>query len=479
MRAARLARLAVLVAVVAAVGAGTASPSPTVVGGTPIQIQSAPWTVFIQYAYGRFLYQCTGSVLDSVHILTAAHCLFSDQGVLATPGAISVEAGVSNHSAPLATDREQDRVVGSFRVHPSYVYQDVGLPDDVAVLTLAAALDLSGPAVQAVALPPANVTYPTGATISTAGFGLQHSNDQTTGPLVSMTATVDPQGECADFSGTDLIQSTNSIVMCAVSPTSAGCQGDSGSGVVTTSGGAPMLIGVVDAGPQSCPVGGPNIYAYVGAPEILQFIQGNNQPPLAPRPSVSTSNQLTWGLPLVVGDTLTCTSLGWASGVTLSYIFTNSETGQVLQTGPSPKYVVPASGVGTMVQCEVAATNSGGTTVGKTIATPAIKAVPQVKIGALKAVPAVRGKSVVLRVVLTSPGGLAGTFKVCAVPPGAVAARTCVSTTKPFSASGSFPFLVHLKVKPNAPVGSARVAITATAGLSSAKATAVLKIAKA
>jgi hypothetical protein len=343
------------------------------------------------------------------------------------------------------------------------------------VLTLSAPLDLSGAAVQPVALPPANVAYPAGATVSTAGFGLQHATDNKTGPLASMTATVDPQGDCADFSDSDLLVLTNSIVMCAASPTSAICSGDSGGGVVTT-GGTPVLIAVVNASPANCPVGGQNIFAYIGAPELLRFIQGDDQPPAAPRPTSSSNTyKLTWSLPLVVGDTLTCTSVGWPAGVTLAYTFTNSETGQVLQSGANPKYVVPSTGAGTMVQCEVAATNTGGTTVGKTLATPAIKTAPQVKVGAVKTVTTAPGKRVTLRVVLTSPGGLAGTFRVCATPPGRVAAKTCVSTQEAFTASGSFPFVLHLKVKPNAPLGLARVTITATAGLSSASATGLLK----
>ena len=142
----RLSRALALAALAVVVSAGAASPAVRVVGGTAIQIQSAPWAVFVAYYPGGDTQtQCTGSVLDASTILTAAHCLYGPTGTLAQPAQVSVEAGVSNYAAPAATDAEQDRVVSSFRIHPGYVFQETGLPDDLAVLTLSTPLDLSGP----------------------------------------------------------------------------------------------------------------------------------------------------------------------------------------------------------------------------------------------------------------------------------------------------------------------------------------------
>ena len=159
------------------------------------------------------------------------------------------------------------------------------------MIALASPLDLSGPAVQAVALPTAGAAYPTGAAVEMAGFGRSSPTVQTSGPLSWMTATVDPQGECSS-TGRGLT-ANNGIVLCASSPSGAVCNGDSGSGLVTTTG-APVLIGVVSAGAGGCDVGSHGTFTYTGAPEILQFVQGNDNPPTAPRETSATFLHVNW-----------------------------------------------------------------------------------------------------------------------------------------------------------------------------------------
>jgi secreted trypsin-like serine protease len=475
----RLIRGLALAALAVAVSAGAASPAVRVVGGTAIQIQSAPWTVFVAYyPGGDTQYQCTGSVLDASTILTAAHCLYGPTGTLAQPAQVSVEAGVSNYAAPASTDAEQDRAVSSFRIHPGYVFQEGGLPDDLAVLTLSTPLDLSGPAVQAVALPAANAPYPVGAAVSLAGFGLMNGADPTsTAPLESMTGTVEPQGQCGEYTQSSLLEMNNAVVMCVSSPTSAVCNGDSGSGIVAT-GGTPTLIGISDAGQPGCPAASPDIAAYAGAPEILQFIEGNNQPPLAPRPSAQTTYRLTWAQPLVVGATVVCSTSGWPEPVQTVFTFVNNSTGAVLQTGPIGRYVLPASSVGTEVACDVAVTDSGGTTLVETTASSTIEAVPKATFHPLPPVTAARGGVVTLHPVLRIPLGLKGTYTVCATLPTVDGGRACKSIREAFGVSGSFPFTLTLRLKRTARIGTARVAISALAGGSTVKATELLRIQK-
>ena len=97
-------RLANGLVVAAAVAAIVSAPAVGVSGGTVIQVQAAPWTVFVQQVAGSARFLCTGSVVDPSHVLTAAHCLFDEAGTQAQPTQLSIRAGVSNFTAPLSTD---------------------------------------------------------------------------------------------------------------------------------------------------------------------------------------------------------------------------------------------------------------------------------------------------------------------------------------------------------------------------------------
>jgi hypothetical protein len=465
-----------LVVAAGAVAAAAATGATRIVGGSAIQVQQAPWTVYLQYQSGSTRYLCTGSIVDASHILTAAHCLYDDVGRLATPSQVTIRAGVSNFSSPLPTDQEQDRPVSLIRVHPAYVFTGRPTPDDVAVIALASPLDLSGTAVQAVALPAQGAAFPAGAAAGVAGFGRSSPTVQTSGPLSWMTATVDPQGGCGAPAGG--LTPNNGITLCASSPAGAVCNGDSGSGLVTTTG-APVLVGVVSSGASGCDSGSHGAFAYTGAPEILQFVQGNDHPPTAPRETASTFLQLKWDPPLVVGNTLSCSTGGWAPGQPqLSYSFVDTADGTVLQSGPRTTYLIPASAIGATVVCEVAASDDGGTTLEETDPSPPVKAAPQVrilKVGALDGTP---GRAVRLRVSLQSPLGLWGKFAVCVVPPQPVAGRLCRSTVNADGSSGIFPFVFNFRVKPTAPIGRSQLGITAVAGVSHASATAPLTISR-
>jgi secreted trypsin-like serine protease len=344
-----------------AVSVGRALPAVRVVGGSTIEIQSAPWTVFIVDGAGSTQYVCTGSVIDASHILTAAHCLYDPAGTLTQASSVSVKAGVSNFWTPISTDAEQDRSVSSFRVHPGYVSSETVVPDDVAVLTLVGPLDLSGPAVKAVALQSSTAPFPAGAAVMIAGFGQQDPSADPSGELKSMTGTAEPQGECGQGKGAAFTE-WNAIFLCATAPSSSTCHGDSGAGMVTV-GATPVLVAVVGYGVQACTPGSQNIYAYVGAAEVSQFIQGNDNPPTAPRPLVVNSWRLTWKPPLAVGNTITCSAGRWPGPVRVVYTFLNETNGHVLQTGPRATYVLPRKVVGTAIVCDAAVTNSGGTTL--------------------------------------------------------------------------------------------------------------------
>src|SRR2546430_1426496 len=114
-------RLASILALAAALACTSGAPAArAVVGGTAIQVQSAPWAVFIRQASSAGVGLCGGSIVDAFHVLTAAHCVYDQHGALASVNSITVRAGISSYAAPLPGDVEQTRGVSSLRVHPGY-----------------------------------------------------------------------------------------------------------------------------------------------------------------------------------------------------------------------------------------------------------------------------------------------------------------------------------------------------------------------
>jgi hypothetical protein len=385
-----------------------------------------------------------------------------------------VRAGVSNFSQPLSSDAEQDRGVSSFRIHPGYTGQGKSGPDDVAVLALVSPLDTTGSAVQAVALPTPGTPFPTGATVSLAGFGRQSPTANASGPLSSMTATVDAQGTC----GSDSLLDDNADFLCISSSTSAACNGDSGSGLVTT-GGTPVLIGVASAGDQSCPPGSHTLFSYTGSPEILQFIQGNDHPPTAPRNETTDFPKLGWDSPArpVVGDTFDCDPGDWKTpDAQIAYSFVDAGTGHVLQSGPRGSFLVPAADAGAMVYCLIGVSNSGGTTLVRTTSTDPVGPVPTVRIVRVAPLEGSRGGTVSLRITLIAAPGLHGKFAVCLAPPPSVAGRLCKSTVNNDGEAETLPFVFQFRVKLGAPRATLPVAISAVAGLASAKTATTLRV---
>ena len=130
-------------------------------------------------------------------------------------------------------------------------------------------------------------------------------------------------------------------------------------------------------------------------------------------------------------------------------MFVSSATGDVLQSGPQAKYVIPATAVGDKVTCEVAASNAGGTALEETEATSVIKGAPQVRIAKLAPISALPGGHVTVHVSLVSPVGLWGKYNVCVTLPAKVGGHLCRSVRNPDGSAGTFPFELHVQDPPD------------------------------
>jgi hypothetical protein len=345
---------------------------PYIVGGQEASIAQFPWQVYLEGNFEEHgvhvVAACGGSILDSTHILTAAHCVDAEGTTSQHPaGDFTVVAGVSTSYAAAPT-RQVTGVI-QIRTHPYYTL----LPetrDDVAVLTLSKALTLS-PAMDAQAIPlvATGATPAPGTALSVSGYGLESGaqGSEPNGKLYSTSLTAVGSDPCRAAVGVN-----SAVLLCAISATSSTCQGDSGGAL--TEGSPAVQVGIVDFGLQGCPAGRPSGFTNVAAPEVRAFIEGSESPPIAARPTVAPAIKAVGATPVDYSP-LTCNAGTWSGSPSFTYTFVVEDASQrVLQSGPSNVYGPPASLVDFPIVCIVQASNAGGVSTYRSATSPPIAA---------------------------------------------------------------------------------------------------------
>ncbi|KAI4469711.1 chymotrypsin-related [Holotrichia oblita] len=212
-----------------------------VVGGSNAPNGAYPFIVSVRSAAGSHF--CGGSILNSLNVLTAAHCVIgrttTNTGVLAGTNTLN-SGGITRGSTSLI-------------VHASYNQNT--LANDIAVIRLSSALTIGGAVAQVSLNTAATGAVPSvligwGRTCTDCGIpnNLQHLNTQT------LTNTV------CQISWGALVTASQ---ICALTQTGQGsCNGDSGGPLILSSNSA--QIGIVSFGyANECAVGWPDVYARV------------------------------------------------------------------------------------------------------------------------------------------------------------------------------------------------------------------------
>ncbi|XP_014217903.1 transmembrane protease serine 11D-like [Copidosoma floridanum] len=139
-------------------------------GGLDVKLGDYPYHVHveIQHSTTNTIADCNGAILDDVHVVTAAHCITNDKGILYDPMTIKVEAGtIYLKDEPLY----RGFVKGIYL--PAEFYRDHRIAHaDIAVLKLDTSINFesSNGTIDRIKLAERNKTYE-GSEADFTGFG--------------------------------------------------------------------------------------------------------------------------------------------------------------------------------------------------------------------------------------------------------------------------------------------------------------------
>jgi Trypsin len=343
-----------------------------VVGGRAISIEEAPWQVAVVAidsveGGGKISTLCGGAILSEREILTSAECMYDFYEM--TPARVPTEdlfvtAGQSQFKASEAETKGVH--VNEVRIHPYYEINTSGASaDDLALLKLETPLTV-GSTEKAISLVSTGTLLSEGTGVSVAAYGQESFPSEPNGDLNSLGMTLTFPRRCGG--------EADALFLCAAAAGGSVCFSDFGAGLELP-GSPTQLAGITvdlqqtEEGP--CSDGAVGFFANLAAPEIRDWIDGDNAPPHAPRGGGVAIRGAT-----TVGHALTCEPGTWSYSPSITYEFIDSGTGQVLQQGPSSTYTLTTTDVGATISCEVLATNAGGTAFARTGALAPITAAP-------------------------------------------------------------------------------------------------------
>ncbi|EDS42906.1 trypsin-3 [Culex quinquefasciatus] len=224
-------------------------PDRRIVNGQEATPGQFPYQVFVNYQENGKSFNCGGSILNSNHILTAAHCVWrAESGI--------VIAGAHNR---VIEEPTQQRI--SFaKVYYHADYNENTLVNDIAIIRLSGHITFNA-RVQAVRLPALGDNRQfAGLTGTVSGFGALCSGCSSPDVLRYVSNPIITNAECLEHWPNTMVQ--ESSLCLSIAGERGACQGDSGGPLTVVDGENTLQVGVVSFG-RRCVDGAPSVYARV------------------------------------------------------------------------------------------------------------------------------------------------------------------------------------------------------------------------
>lgn len=284
--------VAVLVLVPTA-AAAQGGPTTSVINGQEAAAGTFPYLAFVVFSNSEETDVCSGSVVSSNVVLTAAHCAMNETfNVLRNPANFTVVTGNVDWASPARTVSTVSKVA----VDPNLAWT---IPGYLAIRGDAAVLGLSAP----IAAPPVQLattqTWNTGTATVEVGWGRTTPNGTTPETLHVGEAVVQSPEYCKGKSP----HFESAWVLCVQDYPAARystCHGDSGGPLLTTGpAGEALEIGITSYGGEECSPSAPQYFTRADAvgPWVGQKVDEWAPPPpvtpttpttTTPAPSTST-----------------------------------------------------------------------------------------------------------------------------------------------------------------------------------------------
>jgi trypsin len=263
-----------------------AAPSAhAVVGGNDASPGEYPYVAHVTIDK---LFQCTGTLVDPTHVVTAGHCSSISGVAVATPiGQPGQAIDVRVNSIKAHDGEGQLAPVSRVIVHPNYVFTN-SPSYDVAVLELAS--PVSGVPTVKVAGRGEESLWAPGTMATVAGFGVTEEGGDQPDVLQEAQVPITTDAYAANAYPGDF---ENQTQIGAGFPEGGvdTCQGDSGGPLmVPATGGGFRLVGDTSYGDGCARPGKPGIYGRLGDTTLREWIRSVAPGAVAPDATTSTTS---------------------------------------------------------------------------------------------------------------------------------------------------------------------------------------------